>query len=162
MNQIFLSVGAMMLLSAIILTMNRSFIGTGQDTLKAEIGITAVSLATSVIEEASGMAFDNKTDTVTATSTATLTAAASLGPEAGQTYGAFNDFDDFNGYDTTYSLQRSGKFHIQATVTYVSPSTPNTVSATPTWDKKITVKVSSPSMEDTLKMEYVYSYFYFR
>jgi hypothetical protein len=162
MNQIFLALGAMMLLSGIVLTMNNSFIGAGQDTLKAEIGITAVSLGTSVIEEASGMAFDNKTDTVTTNTTASLTAAASLGPENGQTYGTFNDFDDWNNYDTTYSLPRSGKFHVQATVTYVSPSAPNTVSATPTWDKKITVKVSSPSMQDTLKMEYVYSYFYFR
>jgi len=38
---------------------------TEQDTLKAEIGIAAVSLATSVIEEAGGMAFDKNTDTNT-------------------------------------------------------------------------------------------------
>jgi hypothetical protein len=162
MNQIFLTIGALVLLSTVILSMNKTFIQTEQDTMKSEIGITAVSLATSVIEEASGMAFDKATDTTSIASTTLLTPVASLGKEAGETYATFNDFDDFNNYDTTFALNRSGTFRVRATVVYVSAANPALASATPTWNKKMTVTVSSPTMTDTLKMDYVYSYFYFR
>ena len=162
MNQIFLTCGALVLLSTIILSMNKTFLRTEQDALKSEIGITGVSLATSVIEEASGMAFDKNTDTNTTLSTASLTPVVSLGPDGTEKYKSFNDFDDFNNFDTTFAMTRSGLFRVRASVFYVTPIDPTTASSSPTWHKKILVTVTSPSMEDTLKMDYIYSYFYFR
>ena len=51
-GQMVLSVGAMAILSTVILSMNNSFISAGQDVLRTEIGVTANSLGFSIIEEA--------------------------------------------------------------------------------------------------------------
>jgi hypothetical protein len=161
-GQMLMTIGALAILSTIVLSMNRTYLNNETDMLKTEIGITAVSLATSVIEEANGKAFDKATDTMALAALDSLTLPSKLGPEAGEKRSTFNDFDDYNNLDTTLSYPNTGKFRITAKVFYTNPAKPDSNYNVKSWYKNIRVTVSSPSMKDTVKMGYVFSYFFFR
>ena len=161
-----MTLGAMSLMLTLILSINRSFAWSEQTMMKGKCGLTAVSLASGIIEQASEMYYDQKSITAADTSTSQLTAPASLGPESGESYGSttapFNDFDDFNGLTLKDYNELPDTFYVSCTVVYVTATTPNTTSTTATWEKKLTVKVTSKMLVDTVKMSYIYSYWYFR
>jgi len=164
-GQTIFALAALSLLLTIVTSMYKTFSNTDKDLMKSEIGITAISLATSLIESAQGKAFDKATDTTDVSSLSVLTDPGSLGRETGELNAAdstFNDFDDFNYYSRVDSFARSGKFYTTARVVYIDPAAPNTASASKTWNKKLTVTVVSPTMQDTIKMDYIFSYWYFR
>ena len=162
-GQMMITIGAIMLLTLVIIRVNNGFLSTDEVLMRSKFGVLAVSLATSMIEEANGKAFDNNTDTTSVTSTTQLT--NSLGPASGEQYSSFNDVDDFNNY-TRYTITdstiKSAPFKIYCRVNYVNPSAPKDSTNTRTWHKKISVEVSSPNMEDTIKMSSIFSYWYFR
>jgi hypothetical protein len=160
-GQMMITLGAMLLLGVVILRVNSSFFNTNDVLLDSKFGVLAVSLATSIIEDATGKAFDEKTDTNSVNNLTALTAAGSLGPD-GEVFPNFNDFDDFNGLDRIDSSMISAQYRIQCNVHYINPASPEVVSAGRTWHKKLTVMVTSKSMEDTLRMSTINSYFYFR
>lgn len=168
-----ITIAAFFILSMVILTSSRGLITTNTIMLENRYGILSVSLATSTIEQATGKAFDQNTDTTAVTSINSLTSVGTLGLDAGELGSdptTFNDFDDFNAYKTipksdSLILEGTNKvmvFNTYATVEYVNPDNPNSVSSSRTWCKRITVKVVSPGMNDTMKMSSVYSYWYFR
>ncbi len=161
-GQMMLVLGALALLSIVMLSANRTFRTTGQTILYSELGITAISLSTSIVQSAEEKAFDQNTFNTPVASLSALTPVNSLGPEAGEVYPDYDDFDDFNGLSTTVTYQNSATFNIKCSVCYVDTGNPNVASSSITWNKKLTVTVSSPSMLDTIKEYYIYSYFYFR
>jgi len=162
-GQTIISVGALALLSMIILRINTTFLNTNSILYESKFNITAMSLATSIVEEATSKAFDENTDSTSASALSVL--SSSLGKDAGEQYPYFDDFDDFDGFtidtrgDSTFE---SAEFTITAHVYYVDPANPETKSYVPTWHKKIEVDVISPSMVDTIRFSQVYSYWYFR
>lgn len=111
-GQTLLSIGAMVILSQMLLTSYRLAIDTGETISNAHGGITALTLATSYMELANRLEFDEVTrqDTVF-TDTAgialgLLTPPGNLGREAGEVsmkdagrsaMYAFDDIDDFHG-----------------------------------------------------------------
>lgn len=161
-GQTLLATGALVLLSLIILRVNSGFLSTNNTLLDSKFGLLGVSLATSVIEEASGLAFDELSKEDALTSTDELTIPSAFGPEVGEVYPDFNDFDDFDGFAKVDSTMPSAIFNISAEVDYISPANPDVSSGVRTWHKKITVMVTSKSMTDTVKMSSIYSYWYFR
>ncbi len=161
-GQTILTVGALMLLSTMILSINNSFYTTSGVLLSTQSGIIAVSLGSSMLEQIEGMAFDNATDNNSVTSTSSLTVPSALGPEAGEVDTSYNDVDDFNGYTKIDSTLPAARFTTHVTVYYVASSSPDVKSSIATWNKKIIVSVSSPSMTDTVTFSYVFSYWTFR
>ena len=85
-GQLMLVVGAMALLSTGILMMINSFTHSGKVVLKAKLGINAISLASSVIEEATGLGFDAASNDSGIAATTNLTPAAQLGLDMGESY----------------------------------------------------------------------------
>ncbi len=160
-GQTLLTIMAMMMLGRLILSVNTSSAMSGESIEMAAYRITGTSLGTSMIEEATGKAFDCKSDTVGISNPSSF--SATLGKEAGEVYPDFDDFDDFNNLHKVDSLIGSAIFATDVKVEYVSiVGNVITVSGTPTYNKRITVKVSSKSMSDTLKFSSVYSYWFFR
>ncbi|GAB4140283.1 MAG: hypothetical protein Fur0015_10660 [Ignavibacteriales bacterium] len=162
-GQTIISVGALAILSLIVLRINTTFLSTNTILYESKFNITAMSLATSIVEEATSKAFDEKTDSNSVSSLSGLSSA--IGKESGEVYPNFDDFDDFDGYTITTvgdSTFESAVFNIVAHVYYVDPSNPERKSSTPTWHKRIDVDVTSPSMMDTIQFSQVYSYWYFR
>lgn len=169
-GQTLLTIAAIMLLSSVILTTDRSVNGTTAVLINSNIGLEEVSLATSTIEEAEGKAFDEHTDTNDVTSLSQLTPANQLGQENGDSTD-FNDFDDYNGLNgngllviDTIKVDSviTGIYYDSTEVHYVSPGGGlDNNSDTPTWSKRLDVWVWNKNVPDTVKMHTVFSYWYF-
>jgi hypothetical protein len=169
---------ALMIMGRLILTVNRTVLDTGSLKDVAEYRITATSLGTSLLENVHDLAFDEATvDTFLTTSQSTsLTPAASFGAETGETsYTLFDDIDDYHNYSKIDTIPNSAIFFTTAKVEYLLVTPPSTiaVTTTQTFNKMITVYVTSPYMvdysvdptnpvQDTLKFTSVFSYWYFR
>ncbi|MCF8241340.1 MAG: hypothetical protein K9J16_08125 [Melioribacteraceae bacterium] len=158
-GQMMLTLGAMVLLTLLIMRMNNIFLSTGTVVMESKFEVLAVSLATSMIEEATSKAFDENTKEATVDYSNELSA---IGPDLGETYELFDDFDDYHNYSRIDSTLPSATFNVSSIVDYINPSNPNLTTGSKTWHKKITVTVSSPSMIDSIKMSSIFSYWYFR
>lgn len=161
-GQTMLTIAAMFLLSVLILRSNRIFMTTNSVMLDTKFAVLGTSIATSIIEEANNKAFDQSTDTSSVYNLNELTNSGSLGPEVDEVYEVFNDIDDYNGYTGVDSSMPSAKFNIDCSVFYVTSSNLNDINASKTWNKKITVTISSESMTDTIRMSSIFSYWFFR
>jgi len=151
LGQMILVVGAIVLLGILVLNANSTVYQASDTMYTSEFGVTAVSLATSLVEEAEGKMFDvivapkNGADLYDST---LLTPVGSLGPELTTEHESyrhlvpgypndFDDFDDFNGlklcyHDTTETDATAGflqitvpgmraKYYVTCTVVYVKP-----------------------------------------
>jgi hypothetical protein len=162
-GQTLLTIGALILLTLTIFNVNRSLTENEDVMNSARFGLEAVSLATSIIEEASQLPFDEVSwdSTVLSKTRNDLTLHSNLGPDVNETsYALFDDFDDFDGYvrnDTT--LQNIYKTSCE--VVYIHPLAPNFDFAARSLYKKLSVEITSPSSSDTLKMSYIHGYWYF-
>ncbi|MGE5432256.1 MAG: hypothetical protein ACM3QX_14335 [Syntrophomonadaceae bacterium] len=161
-GQLFLTIGGMFLLSMLVLRMNTTFMSTGDVMYNTKYGVLAVSLGTSMIEEANSKSFDCNTDTNSVSALTQITEPVSLGPEAGETSETFDDFDDYNNYLRVDSTMPSAVFTIRCKVGYVDPANPDVFVNQKTWHKRIQVTVTSPSMQDTVRLSSIFSYWFFR
>jgi MSHA pilin protein MshD len=164
-GQMLLTIGALLLLSSVMLRVNSNNFSTESVRDEARFGVIATSIATSIIERAKSFAFDANTDSNSVTSLSELTSVFNLGPDAGENSAdikTFNDFDDLDGYTAIDSTLPTAIFDVSCSVDYVSKTNLMGVSSSPTWHKKISVTVSSPSMDDTLTEASICSYWFFR
>jgi len=175
-GQTLMTILALGLLGALFLSNNRSTLDQRQSIESAQWEIMASSLATSLVEKATSLSFDQNTVSGDISNPSSLTGVSSLGPEgSAETTGAnreskFNDIDDYNGFGKDVSGDSlaiggtgSAAFHVWSRVQYVSiVGTHIDSSSTRTYHKRLTVWVSSPSMSDTVTYQSVYSYWYFR
>jgi len=170
-GQTLLTIGAIMLLGTVILTVNRSLNDTSTVLLNSNIGLEEVSLATSVIEEAEGKPFDQHTmnDPLTSSATDSLTPVNSLGQENNDPTD-LDDFDDYNGLNnaglTTTDTVNGNLYFVKTQVCYVDPANPTVASSVPTWSKRIDVTVWNANPNgtvngDVVKMHSIYSYWHF-
>jgi hypothetical protein len=162
-GQMILSIGALLLLSLTVLRVNNTILQTDSVMMDSKFGILATSIATSLIEKASKKAFDANTFEDAVSSLSGLTPANGLGPGTGETTPEnFNDFDDFDGYTEQITNLPSAVFDVSCEVCYVNPTNPDGKLNTQSWHKKMKVKVSSPSSQDTINLSTIYSYWHFR
>lgn len=164
-GQMMLASLSIALLGVTVLAVNNTSIQHGTILQQTEIGIYAISMATSIVEEAQGLSYDETTVDNAVTNTSSLT--STMGPESGETTtpvttSGFDDFDDFNNLNMTISVPGVDDFNIRARVYYVTSSAPNVVSASKTWHKRMDVTVSSWSSVDTVRTSFIFSYFNFR
>jgi hypothetical protein len=160
-GQMLLTVGALILLSSMILRFNRSVLTSDEVMYNSKYNVLAASLCVSVIEEARGKAFDQNTDTAAVSNVNQL--STTLGPDYGEAnHKDFNDFDDFNGYVKVDSTMPSAIFYLTSKVTYIEANDPIAITTNRTWHKMITVTVMSSSMKDPVAISSIYSYWFFR
>ncbi len=163
-GQLLLTIGAIVMLGGVILTVNRGIDNTGTVLLHSNIGLDEISLAASIMEEAQGLAFDQNTDTNTVSATSELTSAQALGQENGNA-ADLDDFDDYNGLNdqgrTEIDTLGTGIYYIHTSVHYVSSTDPSVDADTQTWNKRLDISVWSTSSPDTVKMHTIFSYWPF-
>ena len=172
---------AMFLLSMTILNVNRGLLSTTNVMVSSRYNVMAISVGTSIMEDALSLRFDEVTAAGGAITDSTKCVASSaLGLDAGESASnpaAFDDFDDYNCYRTTPKLDTikvegvTGKMVIFKTlckVDYVTSTNPDVVSTTQTWHKRMRLFVYSTDLSDpysgktdTVKLSTVYSYWYF-
>jgi hypothetical protein len=166
MLQMFLSIGAIILLSIGTLAMNRGFEASDRVMRSSKYAIIATSIASSLIEEATGKAFDESSTDKLVWNPADLTPAGKLGLDAGETALTRDDVDDYSGMSRsdTVAIGDASKrivYTTQCTVTYDDPASPDSPYGSQNWHKKISVTVTSPAMTDTIRQQVLYSYFRF-
>ncbi len=164
--QMFLALGAMILLTILITNVNKNSLYTEDVMYDSNFGITATSIASSIIEDASKKRFDNiyYVDSTAVYDPTHFTIAADLGIDSGEVATdarTFNDFDDYNGFTGIDSTMPSAIFNYSSTVGYVDHHFPDVTINTQSFHKKITVKVWSESMKDTMIMSSIFSYWSF-
>ena len=160
-GQSLFSVGALLLLSLCVLRVNNSILTTDAIMQDSKLGILAVSMASSLIEEASKKAFDAATADDAVTDLSALTPHYGLGHGEGETPDNYNDFDDYNGY-TKHETINDIDYDLSCTVNYINDDDIDGIVMERTWHKKLTLSVYSSLMSDTLKFSTVYSYWHFR
>jgi hypothetical protein len=163
-GQSLFSIGALLILSLTVLKMNNFILANDIVMMDSKLGILAVSLGTSLIEEASKKAFDENT-VDNEVSACSLLTNYPLGRGVGElldSSSTFNDFDDYEGYEYHYTHLPSANYDLKCTVYYVDPANPQTKVGYRTWHKKMDVTVTSESMTDTIRMSTIYSYWHFR
>lgn len=179
-GQMIMTILGMVLLSMVILTMNRGFYNTNTTMASSRYNILGISVANSIMEDATGLRFDEATTGGTITSPSQATPIASLGLDAGETAAnlkTFDDFDDYNAFKTTPKLDtilvtgttKKIIFNTICKVDYVTASNPSQAATSQTYHKRLRIWVYCPEIRDpktlvtdTIKLSTVFSYWYFR
>ncbi len=177
LGQTIITLGAFVLMSTVILGMNTSFVENGKSIDEAQHGIMSLSLATSYLELASGLPFDEKTIDQFYINPGDLTSPGQLGTEADSIaevdVSSFDDFDDFNDYEEIVVIggpagvpdsMRSGSYYkLLFDVYYVSSADVNAKSPNRTFLKRLDVKVLRifPEGKDTVKASHIMGYWHF-
>ncbi len=180
MGQVMLVMGALGILGLVILGANNIILDNEQVVMDSEFGVASLSLATSLIEEIQGKLYDAAAADSGITSLSKLTSAGGLGPSSMEKYRStdstkpdFNDVDDFNNFSIEFVNDTSkakvaqyrgeargfrADYLVKSRVQYVTKANLNGYSTSPTWHKKVTITVSSPSSTDTLTIPTIISY----
>lgn len=167
-----LSIGAFVILTTILTNFYGLMGSAGDDVAEAHDMIIATAIATSYLEIAQGLAFDEVTDTTSIAigNPGILTNPIALGPDdaSEDSVQRFDDFDDFNGLEVEKVATGADKtFRARFAVSYVNPSNVSQVSAMRTFVKRIDTKIwrTHPPINggetDTLRMSLVLGYFHF-
>jgi hypothetical protein len=184
-GQMMLVVCALVLLGTTVLTVNSNSLNNGTILRQTELGIYAVSLATSYIQRASELDWDEKTvaglvfinipmPQPPSIPLVDATVPASLGRDgSGEQQGrdnTYDDFDDYNGFIEDTLIAAVDNFHVTADVYYVNQTPPySKTTANATWQKQIDIKVSNSidrkvftgetTATDTIRMSYIYAFY---
>jgi hypothetical protein len=173
-QQMLLTIGALLLLSILILRVNTSQIMISDAQTDSKFTLVAISLANSMLEEAKQKAFDEAcVDASVKNELTELTTTANLGKDAGEVYPDFDDFDDYayfsypdNPLIDTTAIYNSNTgqyetFRIYARVGYVEPNNLDVFVANRTWYKKMTVRVECDAIEHPVEISTIYGYWFF-
>lgn len=164
-GQILMTIAAMLLLGTVILGTNRGINETQYTLVRTNCQIDAVSLATSMIQEASNLPFDQTTVGGAAPGITMFTAPDSLGQENNNPTD-LDDLDDYNGLNNAGRLETdvlgTGTYFVRTKVSYVGDySDLNVNSATRTRLKRLDIWVWNKDLPDTLFMQAVFGYWFF-
>ena len=165
-GQMIITIGAMMLVTILVLRISSTQMIAQESMQSSKFGILAISIANSVVEQATNKSFDEYSVKDYLTSTSQL--STFLGPGPGEdSLEAFKDFDDFNGYTKVYpKLPDSPPLRLTCVVNYVNPDASGNkveITGSRTWHKMLTVTISSADSTkmDALTFRKVFSYFKF-
>ena len=170
MNQMMLSIGAVTLLGTLFIPARKLSLNREQVLISSEATSSATAIGQELIEEITVRKFDEKFSGRGESTNVATNFSAILRPDAGEDTSknnpyitTFDDVDDFNGYRNTVSTSRLGNFNDTVKVYYVNEDTPDVVSSTQTFLKRIDVKVRNPyvfSKDSTITISKVISYRY--
>lgn len=161
-GQMMLTLGAMLLLSFLTLRVNNSQLSTQDVMQTSKFGILAISLASSLIEEANHKFYDEATVGEFIDVASKMTIPGNLGKDTGEFWpDSIDDFDDYNGYSYVDSTMPSAVFNMACAVNYVLPSNPDSVVNTQTFHKRLLITVTSKAMSDTIRLSTIFSYWKF-
>lgn len=153
-----LVLGAMMLLSILVLNTNRARFFSEQQMAQAEYTIAATAVGQTLISEIASKTYDAATSSDEFAEVSSFTAPGSLGHNSSEVYPNYNDVDDFHGFNTEISTPRAGAFRLSVLVDYVNPETPEVRSSVRTRTKRIRVAISSDFMDTPVNLVYYKSH----
>jgi hypothetical protein len=157
-GQLFLVLGAIVLLAVLVLNVNRTILSTTDNSLQAQSITSTTSAAQQTMDIIRSKSFDESTVSAAITDINDFTSPALLGHESGEVVNLYDDVDDYNRYSSVVSTPRLGNVSVFVTVAYVDPAFPDVLLSSKTRMKRIEVKASSMYLPDTLRLFYYSSY----
>lgn len=157
-SQMFLVLGAVVLLAILVLNVNRTILSSSDNSLQAQAITTTTSVAQRTIDLIKSKSFDESTVSTAVTDVNDFTAPASLGYESGENADIYDDVDDYKNYSTTITTPRLGNVSVLVKVGYVNTNQPDVLVSTRTRMKRVEVKAVSIYLPDTLRLYYYSSY----
>ncbi len=166
-GQMMLAIGAMILLSTIVMRVNNTFIASDEVLDQSKYSFLATSIATSVIQEAKNLRYDEITTDSTIGEIKNKDIFSNIGvdqltgenPDSAYT---FDDFDDYNNWQDTIKTLPSAVFNVSCRVVYVDEDNPTVPASGKTFNKMITVTVTSDYMTDVIQLSSIFSYWFLR
>lgn len=156
-TQQMLSIASLIFLSQLILNYYRASGSQEAALLTNEAIIAASDISKGIIEEIQTRAFDEKTTTQSIAVLDSL--SVTLGKESGETISTnFDDVDDYNNYQRVETLPKLGAFNILVKVYYLNNMSPNSITSSKRFNKRIDVAIFNSYLTDTLKSNYIISY----
>jgi hypothetical protein len=171
-GQTMLTIGALILLTNILLNFYGTVASTGDSIASGQDGILATTLTTSYTELAQGCAFDQVTDSSDIAfqnpSAMTLHMGRDPGEDSLSIYEC-NDFDDFNDLSLEQTVTGSNRrYRSKFSVYYVDPANLELKSSTQTFVKRMDIKTwrvfpppTATDIIDTLRTSLIMGYFHF-
>ena len=162
-GQTLITLGALTLLMITIINMNRTINENNEILNNTRFGLETVAIATSIIEEASQLAFDEVSwdSTKLEKDIADFTLSSNLGPEYGEfDYATFDDFDDFNNYTKTENTLQN-IYDISCQICYIEPSDLENPTSSRTYYKKLIISITNPFNTVPFQMSYIHGYWYY-
>ena len=174
-GQTMLTLGAFAIFMTVLLSFYGILARSSETINDAQAGITELTLATTYMEVAQSLAFDEASQDsfLTPSEISHLTAPASFGPdnpapggehtENGLKY--FDDFDDLKNFEIVDSSLNGivGTYKTRFDVNYVNATNVGLISDVRTFTKRLDINVwrISPPSTDTLKATVIMGYFHF-
>ena len=152
-----LAIGAFVLLTIFTLTLNSNIVQEQATMYQGSQLFEAIGVAQGYIEEAEFLEYD---DQKAASARNSFTPYDELGPE-GESYGEFDDIDDFNNYTIIDTLLSNAHYNANCRVFYVDEDDLVTKVNHRTWLKRVEVKVWNSFQADTLAQSVIVSYWKF-
>ncbi len=159
-----LVLGALMILSAVTLSVNRMLVSKTQTMLASEANLTSISVAQAMIDEIMTKAFDEKVadGTKVFNDSSQFTPTALFGPSGAEAASVplpeppdtaspyksdkyYNDVSDYQYY-RRYVFTPMGTFAVIDTIYYVSETNPDQMTIPQSFHKKIVVTVRHPNL----------------
>jgi hypothetical protein len=163
-GQVLLSILAFVFLSTVMVNFHSLVADNTDQMTDSHDVIIATSISSSYLETAQAMNFDEKSIDTPVNDPGGLTEPGKLGPDKELNIAGFDDFDDFNGLDTTVDAGAgNGVYRSVFQVCYVDPEDINTV-ASQTFLKRLDIKTwraDRPVTTDTVCVFTTMGYFRF-
>jgi hypothetical protein len=169
-GQTMLTIFAFVLLTTTLNSFYRLLGVSGDDISSGQDGILATTIATSYMEIAQGLSFDEKSDSSDEAlyDITFLTLPANLGPDNADedSIHNFNDFDDFDGLVLEKEAGATGRVYATSfDVSYVDPNDASASTNVRTYVKRMdfqTWRIFPPTPKaDTLRLSLAMGYFHF-
>jgi hypothetical protein len=162
-REMFLVLAAMLFFSMTSLSVNNFCINNNETMMKSEFDYYAISLAQGIIEEAKSRFFDAAVEGTTIPPLSSLPGAFTYPPSrrAGEYYPNLTDIDDYHHtYPLTFNTPRVD-YTVTISVVYVRDDLTQANSYEETFNKRMTVTVTSPYTSGSVVLSHVYSYYDF-
>lgn len=174
-NQTLLTIGAFVLFTTLLVSFYQLLARSGDTIDSSQLGINQLTLATTYMELANGLNFDEASidSNIVTTSMHLLKDPNLLGPENPPPSGeepetSFNTFDDLDDWHNFSVIENStpgiiGTYKTTFQVYYVNPDNINQLVSYRTFVKRLDINISriQPLNTDTLKASIVMGYFHF-
>lgn len=159
-SEILLALGAVVLFSIVAVNTNRMLANHNRVLVESELEYAAVAKGQEIVDRAKSLAFDETTvgGNEPANIPADFTIPDNLGTASDSDSTGFDDFDDYHNYaavDTT----ANGIFQVTAAVSYVAATNTDSTVGYATTRKHMAVTVSSPFLSDSIRVEFLKTYY---
>lgn len=162
MTDVLYVMAAVVLFSILATNSNAAFVRNSTLQVESELEFNAIAVAQSFIDEARVKAYD-KNDVANDRNEIdddmpTFSQPSALGPETGEYYPLFDDFDDYDGLNTTRNTGY-GPFNVSITVVYLNPMNLSVSTSVTTIKKRMTVTVSHDNLPNDVTLTFIRTYY---